>query len=194
MRRVAADLGAATMSLYRHVADKDDLLMRMMDAAFARWTFPAVPPEGWRERLTLAARMLWAMFRRHPWLAPAVSVTRPQPVPNALPFTEWVLAALEGRGLDGQTVFTVHLTLFGYVRGTAVNIEMEAEAQAVTGLDSEEWMNSQEPALLAVLAGGGFPLLERLARGGYDFDLDEVFEFGLQRLLDGFAVLLGERP
>ncbi|MFI9274343.1 TetR/AcrR family transcriptional regulator C-terminal domain-containing protein [Kitasatospora sp. NPDC052896] len=190
MRRVAGELGVATMSLYRHVADKDHLLTRMMDAAFSRWTFPADPPEGWRDRLTLAARMLWGMFRRHPWLAPALSVTRPQPVANAVPFTEWTLAALDGQGLDLPTVFTAHLTLFNYVRGTAVNVELEAEAEALSGLDNEQWLDAQEPALQEILAPGRFPTFERLVTAGYDLDLDELFEFGLQRLLDGMAVLL----
>jgi DNA-binding transcriptional regulator YhcF (GntR family)/AcrR family transcriptional regulator len=189
MRRVAAELGVATMSLYRHVADKDDLLVRMMDAVLARWPFPADPPDDWRERLALAGRKLWEVFRRHPWLAPALSVTRPQAVAGALPFTEWVITALEGRGLDLQTVFTTYLTLFNYVRGTAVNVEMEAEAEALSGIDNEEWMDTQEPALLA-LAAGRFPALERLITTGYDFDLDELFEFGLQRLLDGIGLLL----
>src|SRR4051812_37540306 len=47
MRRVAAELGAAPMSLYRHVADKDALLMAMMDAAISELAFPE-PPEAWR--------------------------------------------------------------------------------------------------------------------------------------------------
>ncbi|MGK4585737.1 TetR/AcrR family transcriptional regulator C-terminal domain-containing protein [Kitasatospora sp. HPMI-4] len=190
MRRVAAELGVATMSLYRHVADKDDLLMKMMDRAFAEWPLPADPPQGWRERLELAARMMWAMFRRHPWLAPALSVTRPQPIASAIPYTEWALAALDGHGLDVSTVFTAHLTLFNYIRGTAVNVELEMDAEAVSGVDSEEWLDTQEPALDAILAAGDFPIMQRLTRTGYDFDLDGLFEFGLQRILDGIAVLL----
>jgi DNA-binding transcriptional regulator YhcF (GntR family) len=194
MRRVAGELGVATMSLYRHVTDKDDLLARMMDASFSEWPFPDDPPEGWRERLELAGRMLWAMFRRHPWLAWALSVTRPQPVANAIPFTEWVLASLDGRGLDLQTSLTTHITLFNHVRGTAINIESEVEAEALSGLDADEWMNTQEPALRAVLATGRFPTFERLVAADYDFDLDDLFEFGMQRILDGIAVLLGETP
>jgi AcrR family transcriptional regulator len=194
MRRVAGELGVATMSLYRHVTDKDDLLTQMMDASFSEWPFPDDPPEGWRERLELAGRMLWAMFRRHPWLAWALSVTRPQPVANAIPSTEWVLASLDGRGLDLQTMLTTHLTLFNHVRGTAINIESEVEAEALSGLDADEWMNTQEPALRAVLATGRFPTFERLVAADYDFDLDDLFEFGMQRILDGIAVLLGETP
>jgi AcrR family transcriptional regulator len=193
MRRVAAELGMATMSMYRYVADKEDLLARMMDAAFAEWPLPDHPPESWRDRLELAARTLWAMFRRHPWLAPALSITRPQPVPHALPYTEWVLASLDGL-LDAQTILTTHITLFNWVRATAITMEAEAEAEALSGLDAERWMDEQEPALRKLLAAGRFPKFERLNAEGYDFDLDGLFEFGLQRLLDGIAVFVGEPP
>jgi len=190
MRRVASELAVATMSLYRHVHDKEALLTRMMDAAFAGQPLPADPPEGWRERLTLAARLLWDVFHHHPWLAPALSVTRPQPVPSALPYTEWVLASLDGLGLDLSTMMTTHITLFNYVRGTAVNVELETEAEALSGIDNEAWLAGQEPALLEIMAGGRFPTLERITRESYDFNLDHLFEFGLQRLLDGIAVLI----
>jgi AcrR family transcriptional regulator len=193
MRRVATELGAATMSLYRHVADKDDLLLRMMDTAFSAWSFSQQPSGDWRNQLALAARMLWRMFRRHPWLAPALSLTRPQAVPHALPFTEWVLTALDGHGLDLSTAFTAHLTLFTYVRGTAVNLETEAEAEALTGMDNEQWMDTQEPAMRRILDTGRFPMLQQVTVSGYDFDLDTLFEFGLQRLLDGLSVLIEER-
>lgn len=190
MRRVAAELGVATMSLYRHVSDKDDLLTRMMGAVIAEHPLPADPPTGWREAIGLAARQLWHLFRSHPWLAPALSVTRPQMITSALPYSEWMLATLHAHGLDLHSAFTAHLTLLNYARGTAVNLEAEREAEAHSGLDSEEWMDTQEPAFLAILGSGRFPELARLAAAGYDFDLDALFEFGLQRLLDGLAPLL----
>ena len=126
MRRVATALGAAPMSLYRHVTDKDDLVLRMMDAALREARLPADPPPGWRPRLEVAARSLWAAFRRHPWLAPALSLTRPQAVAGGLAYTEWVLAALADAGLTTTVAFDVHLTLFTFVRGVAVNLESEA--------------------------------------------------------------------
>jgi AcrR family transcriptional regulator len=193
MRRVASEVGVATMSLYRHVADKDALVTQMMDAALGEWQVPDAPPERWRDRLEAAARQAWGIFRRHPWLAPAMSITRPQLVPNAIPLAEWVLAALDTRGVDMDTTFTAYITLFNYVRGTAVNIELEAEAQAQTGIDNDEWMDHQEPNLLAMLSGGQFPTFSRLIQLNYDFSLDRLFEFGLQRLLDGLLVMFGDR-
>ncbi|MYR02866.1 TetR/AcrR family transcriptional regulator C-terminal domain-containing protein, partial [Streptomyces sp. SID6139] len=180
----------ATMSLYRHVADKDDLLTRMLDTVIARDPLPADPPQDWRAATELAARRLWGQFRRHPWLAPALSVTRPQMVASALPYSEWMLSVLHSRGLDLQTAFTAHLMLLNYARGIAVNLESEREAEAYSGLDSEQWMDTQEPELLDILATGRFPALSRLAAAGYDLDLDALFEFGLQRLLDGVAALV----
>ena len=191
MRRVAAEVGGAPMSLYRHVTDKDDLLLQMMDSVFARSRLPATAPDGWRPQLELAARTLWAMFRHHPWLAPALSLTRPQALRSAFPYTEWVLTALDGHGLGLSTMFTVHLTLINYVRGTAVNLESEAEAEAASGLSNEEWLDTQEPRLRSILVPGAFPRFEQLVTGEYDFDLDHIFEFGLQRLLDGLATLIG---
>ncbi|KAA0921388.1 TetR/AcrR family transcriptional regulator C-terminal domain-containing protein [Streptomyces apricus] len=192
MRRVAAELGMATMSLYRHVADKDDLMTRMMDTAIAEFPLPTDPPDAWREAIELAARQLWDLFRRHPWFAPALSVTRPQMITSALPYSEWVLATLHAHGLDLQSAFTAHLMLLNYARGVAVSLESEREAEAHSGLDSEEWMDTQEPTLLAILATGRFPALSLLTTQGYDLDLDALFEFGLQRLLDGLASLLDE--
>lgn len=189
MRRVAVELGAATMSLYRHVADKDDLVARMTEAVFAE-TPPPPDVDGWRERIELALRDMWAMFRRHPWLAPALSVSRPRLMPSAAPFTEYVLAALQGLGLDQATVFTIYLTLVNHVRGTAVNVEPEVEAEELTGLTADEWMDTQQAGLEAMLADGRFPTFRRFAMTSYDFDLDTLFEFGLQRLLDGIAALI----
>src|SRR5262245_17247858 len=72
MRRVASEMVVANMSIYRHVEDKDDLVLQMMDAVFREWQLPADPPAGWRPRVEIAARLVWDAFRRHPWLAPAM--------------------------------------------------------------------------------------------------------------------------
>jgi AcrR family transcriptional regulator len=194
MRRVATEIGVATMSLYRHVADKDDLLLKMMDAAFVECRFPARTPEGWRDQLEFAARTLWAMFQRHPWLAPALSVTRPQPIARGLASAEWVLSALDGRGLDPSTMLTIYITLVNYVRGTAVNLELEADAEAASGLNSEEWLDTQGPAMQAIVEAGRFSVFARVTASDYDFNLETLFEFGLQRLLDGLSVFIDDRP
>jgi AcrR family transcriptional regulator len=194
MRRVATELGVAAMSLYRHVADKDTLVLQMIDAGFGELSLPSDPLPGWRERLEFAAHSLWAMFRRHPWMAHVLSVTRPQLVTSSLAAGEWMLTALDGHGLDPATMLTAHITLFTYVRGTAAHLEFEVEAEAVTGLNADEFMDTQVPTMQTMLAAGEFPVLGRIVENAYDFSLDTVFEFGLQRLLDGYAVLIDGHP
>jgi AcrR family transcriptional regulator len=189
MRRVALQLGVATMSLYRHVQDKDDLLALMIDAAFAEWRLQK-SGDGWQEVLAGAAREMWRIFRRHLWLAPAYSLTRPLVVPSGLAYTEHVLATLLDRGLQPATAFSMNLILFSFVRGFATSLEMEAAAEAETGVTADEWMDVQKPALEALLADRNVPafrtVLDSFEPGGYDMDLNELFETGLRYLLDGF--------
>jgi AcrR family transcriptional regulator len=132
MRRVAAELGVAPMSLYRHVADKERLLLGMMEAALAECALPETPPPFWRDSVELAARAMWTTFRQHTWLPIALSLTRPQILAGALGYSDWVLGVLRRIGLDPHTTFITHLTLFTFVRGTAMNLELEAEAEAAS--------------------------------------------------------------
>lgn len=193
MRRVAAELGVATMSLYRYVPGKDDLVLLMADAAFAETVFPKAAPPGWRAQLELVARLQWAAYRRHPWLAQVVSVTRPQAVPGLLIHANWALRAVDGLGLDASTMLYIHIMVFSHVKGTAVNLEWEAEAEQYTGMDADQWMVIQSPAIEAILASGDLSTFSQvITQDGLDFDLnlDTLFEFGLQRLLDGLAALI----
>ncbi|KZB85277.1 TetR/AcrR family transcriptional regulator C-terminal domain-containing protein [Amycolatopsis regifaucium] len=191
MRRVASGLGVATMALYRHVSAKDDLILEMADVALGEVRFPPDPPSGWRAQLELMARAQWALFRRHPWLAQALSVTRPQPLPNLLHHADWATRALDGHGLPSSTIMYAHITIFNHVRGTALNFEAEAESESGTARTADDWLAEHEPILWDLVSGGRFPNFTSVVmRAPFDFDLDTLFEFGLQRLLDGFAVLL----
>ena len=191
MRRVGAELGIATMSLYQHVASKDDLLLMMIDRAFGAEPLPTEPPASWRVALETTARTQWACYRRHPWLAQAMSLTRPQPVASALAHTEYVLRALDGCGLDTTAAFNVDIMLFGYVRGIAIALESEAQAEAETGMDNDEWMRAHMDPLMSLAATGRFPMFARIAAlDDFDFDLDALFELGLTCLLDGLAARL----
>ena len=196
MRRLAGELGLPTMSLYRYVADKEELILLMMDRVMAAHPPPAdrSPAEhGWRVCVEALARVQWAMYRRHPWLAQAISFTRPLLAPHAMAHTEWTMWALEGHGLDPGVQFRAAVMLANHVRGTAVNLEEEAQAEQETGLSEQEWMRGQQERLAAVLATGRLPLIARFATAeDAEFDLDLLFEFGLQRLLDGLASVLSD--
>ncbi|WP_239470256.1 TetR/AcrR family transcriptional regulator C-terminal domain-containing protein [Archangium violaceum] len=191
MRSVAARLGVPTMSLYRHVPGKDELVLLMADAVFAEAELPREPPPGWRAQLELVMRLQWSLYNRHPWLARALSITRPQLIPSGMAHTEWALRAVDGLGLDLNTMLLVHIMVLGYVRGVAIELEAEAEAQAETGLTSDEWIQSLDAMMAEILASGRYPMLARLsAEPDMKSDVDTLFEFGMRRMLDGLAVLL----
>jgi AcrR family transcriptional regulator len=197
MRGVAARLGVATMSPYRYVTAKDDLIMLMADAAFGELGYPEDPPDGWRARLELGARTLWALYRRHPWLAQISTVTRPLTLPNLAVHAEWALNAVDGHGLDPVTMLHLNALIYSYVHGIAVNLEREANAEAATGMSADEWMTSQQPMLETIAASGRHPTFAKVIGSlpdDYDLDLNELFEFGLTPLLDGFAALIEGRP
>ena len=194
MRRVAAELGIATMSLYRHVRDKDDLLMLMVESTFARYPLPARPADA-RAGLATLCRLQWSTYQRHPWLAQWVSMTRPQLIPSAMAHTEWAMAILADLGLDVNERLHMAVTLANYVRGTAINLEPEVQAEQDTGITSHEWMASQDAVMTGIVASGGFPMFAELAQHeDLDLTLESLFEFGLARLLDGLEVSAGRPP
>lgn len=197
MRRLAGELGIPTMSVYRHVADKEELVLLMMDRVMAlNPPPPHLDPDhdGWRACVEALARLQWSMYRRHTWLAQAVSFTRPLIAPNAMAHTEWTMRALEGHGLDPNTQFRAAVTIANYVRGTAVNLEEEAQAEQETGMTDTEWFDTQQQRFAAVLATGELPLMARfIATPGHQLDLDILLDFGLTRLLDGLQTILAER-
>jgi DNA-binding transcriptional regulator YhcF (GntR family) len=187
MRRVASQLGVATMSLYRHVENKDELVLRMIDHVLRKEELPDPAPETWRERLEVCARLQWKLFQEHAWLAPAMSMTRPQLLTSAVAYTEWVLEALDGKGLNLEEMMHAAVTVFGFVRGVAVNLEPEAVHQRDTGMTGDEWMTQQAPALLDIVATRKFRVFSQVAVSDLDLGLDTLFEFGLARMLDGIG-------
>ncbi|MFI7416831.1 GntR family transcriptional regulator [Nonomuraea sp. NPDC049684] len=184
MRAVAAELGVATMALYRHLEGKAELTQLIADAAFAEIGYPE-PPPGWRSHLRVAAQLQWAAYQRHPWLPRLVSITRPGTLPGQLAYGLWTLRALDGLGLDPGTRIHIYATVVNYVRGTAINIESEAAAELDTGMTSKQWGKAK-------LSVDG-PLIARVTDPGAELDLQSLFAFGLERLLDGLATVIVPR-
>lgn len=197
MRRIANDLGIPTMSLYRHVRSREELLTRMLDAVYASAPLPDPLPDGWRARAEVCARTMWGAFQRHPWAAHVMSMTRPQVVPHGLAHTEAMLSAfagIPGRPLDLDTRMHLAVSVFQLVRGLGTGIEPAVLAQKDDGLTGEEWMDRSLPALQAAADPRRYPHVAAATSTDVDLTLDTLFEFGLARLLEGYAVFLGEAP
>jgi DNA-binding transcriptional regulator YhcF (GntR family) len=192
MRRLAAELGAAPMSLYRHVANKDELVTQMADEAFGEAALPAEGPDGWRAKLELIARRQWELCRRHLWLPRAVSFTRPVLVPNMMAHTEWTLRALDGLGLPMAIRTREALTLHSLVITVALAMAAEVESEQETGVTLDGWRLAQRKRTDQLLDSGRFPLLAAIPSETAS-DLNGLFEYGLACHLDGFAALV-EHP
>ncbi|MFI9719478.1 TetR/AcrR family transcriptional regulator C-terminal domain-containing protein [Streptomyces sp. NPDC052396] len=193
LRAIAAELGLSTMALYRHVSGKGELVELMMDAVFAG-PLPEPAPAHWRARLEAGARRQWALHRGHPWLAKAMSFTRPPMSPHAMAHMEWSMAPLVELGLDVVTLLHIAVTVAGSVRAAAMDLEDEVLARQDTGMTSDEWMTGRMAEFDALLSGGDFPMYGRVAQEKGDFfGPDSMFEFMLARLLDGLEPLVAER-
>ena len=189
MRRIATELGVSTMALYRYVGGKEALVVQMVDAALGE--FPLREVSGsWRDAVTAVARVHWAAYRRHLWLASAISLSRPQLVPRLLPHTDAVLRALQG--FEKSAALSTMISLFAYVRGVALVMEAEAQAEQDTGVTADEWVTEQADKLGAMIAMGDLPAFRELLADGFDYeyDLDKLFEFGLDVFLDGLSARL----
>ncbi|SEE79408.1 transcriptional regulator, TetR family [Streptomyces sp. 2131.1] len=191
MRRIATDFGASTMALYRHVPNKGELVRLMSETVF-EGAPPGPCPAGWRDRLEREVRWLWSLYVRHPWMARVLSaLTRPTASTHAMRYTERVLSALKGLGLTPTQMIHVHLALLGYAQGIAAAVELESQAWQETGMTPEEWLATHETRMETIQITGSFPTLSTLfGDEGFDLELDMLFSFGLERLLDGVAVLV----
>ncbi|MBE1486351.1 TetR/AcrR family transcriptional regulator C-terminal domain-containing protein [Plantactinospora soyae] len=193
MRQVAIRLGVGTMALYRHVPSRDDLVALMVEEVLDKMQLPETPPPGWRAQLELITRLRWAVFRQHPWMHQTMSLTRPMLSPQGMAQTDWTMRAVDGLGLDTPSMFYIVVSTAGFAHGMAANLVWESEAEQESGLTDEEWMANQDSTLNSIFESGAMPMLARLAEIDLEFDLDRLFEFGLQRMLDGVAVFIEGR-
>jgi AcrR family transcriptional regulator len=187
MARVAAELGASTMSLYRYVAAKDELLTLMVDAALADAPPGLQPGEDWRDGITRWARAERAAYHRHPW-ALRVPISGPPLAPNNIHWLESALSCLGETPLHEQQKLSTVLVVTGFVRNEATLAADFAVAAA-----SVPAMPTYGTLLRLVADPARFPALFRAIDAGVLDDeegMQDEFDFGLARILDGVQVLI----
>jgi AcrR family transcriptional regulator len=199
MGRVAAALGAAPMSLYRHVSSKEDLRRLMVDAAWGDAPGPLAPGETWRDGLSRWAWTMRAGARRHPWVV-RIPISGLPVMPREIAWFEDALACLAGTHLTEARKASVVMLLSGYVRNLAATEADIMAAVLASGLSPDEWMAGYPRMLSQLTDPRRFPALTAFIEAGV-FDQadepDDEFAFGLDRILDGVAVLidsLGQPP
>ncbi len=179
MRKLGAELGVEAMSLYRHVADKSDLLDGMIDAVFAEIDLPTGDVD-WRTAMRQRAISAREVLSRH----------------------RWAIGLMESRATPGPATLRHHDTVIGILRGADFSVELTAHAYSVLDsyiygfalqqpnlpFDSPEETAQLAQAIMARFASGEHPHLTELTvqhvlQPGYDYG--DEFEFGLDLILDG---------
>ncbi|MER7696552.1 MULTISPECIES: TetR/AcrR family transcriptional regulator [unclassified Streptomyces] len=199
MRRLSTELGTGTMSLYRYVPGKAELLDLMLDRVLgeplpAAADGPAGPPGApadWRAAIDAMARTYLDNLRRHPWLL-KINQARTVLGPSALRGLELSLTALRSMGLRDPELIGVIVTVNSFVEGLARTRADAAEALRQTGLSDQEFWDSQRPYLERAMLSGAYPMMAGMAEDTFSTDFDQ-FEFGLRRLIAGFDALVRER-
>ncbi len=190
MNRVASSLGFTSMSLYRYIPSKDDLLILMQDAAC---DIPNPIPEGdtdWRENLRKFYEATIGVYIKHPWFGD-IPITSIPITPNNLQMIDYVLGGIRELPLNDHEKMSIILLISNYARGAGeimsdANQAIQAGASPGTfsGVDFSN-------ALQELVTSDRFPNLHSLvAKGVYtddnkDNDVGDDFEFGLERILDG---------
>lgn len=197
MRRLAEQLGLTAMSLYTYVPGKAELIDVMVDAALGEVLKSAEEGTGWRSALERVARDNWTMYLRHPWLL-QVATSRPVLGPNLIAKYDRELRAVEGIGLTDVEMDLVITIVGDYVRGAARAAVEAAQAEQRSGMNDTEWWAAFAPILERVSDPSRHPVAARVgvASGqeyGAAVDPERAYRFGLERLLDGIAVLVGSR-
>jgi AcrR family transcriptional regulator len=198
MARVAELLGFTTMSLYRYVATKDELLQLMWNASALVADQPSLEGRDWRERLRK-----WALAQRdvidlHPWMT-QMPMAAPPLAPNSLAFVERGLQTLDGTGLSGRDKIRVIGLLSSYTLSEA---RMAYDAARAAGQAEAQGAGTVPPwtfeALLReLLDERSYPRLHQMAwsadaPGETATPQDErtEFLFGIELILDGVQALI----
>lgn len=192
MSRVAQELGVATMSLYRYVRAKDELVTLMADSIFERAPVTGVD-ENWRTGMVRWGTEYMTVARRHPW-STEISISGPPVTPNSVKWMESGLSCLRAAGLDPGEQLAALLLVSQYVRSQALLESQLATAMRATGHTDETFLLGYSTQLAMLTGPEEFPALrEVLDAGVFDGtaeDPDEDFRFGLDRILDGIEVLI----
>ncbi|MFI7633294.1 TetR/AcrR family transcriptional regulator [Nonomuraea sp. NPDC049400] len=189
MRKVADRLGFTTMSLYRHVPGRDQLVDLIVDEVMGEHPDDVPSAEGWRARLEAGARQAWRIRRRHPWLG-EVRGTRHLPGPNGVAHYDYMLSTLIDTALTPSEVIAVVGVVGRFVDAEALLLLETQREERRSGVSEQEWWGARDTLYERL---DRYPAISHLwTAGGWDAPEDS-FEFGLRRLLDGVEALVNSR-
>jgi AcrR family transcriptional regulator len=188
MSRVAKRTGFTPMALYRHVANKDELVLHMQDRAVGPPPATLAPTGAWRADTERWAWASLARIRAHPWYVQTLPTFGAPATPSQLLWMEAALQALAPTSLTESEKVETTLLINAHVIGDTTFHAIETATAAV---------GSYDDALSRFLTPERFPAVVRAMRDGAfaagpdpAADRDDLFRYGLERILDGVEAYL----
>jgi AcrR family transcriptional regulator len=179
MRRLAQELGIEAMSLYHHVANKDDILDGMVDMVFAEIE---LPPDGteWKTAMRQRARSARAAMTRHPW-AIGIMESRSSPGPATLRHHDAVLGSCRGAGFSVEMAAHAFSLLDSYIYGFVLQ-------EVNLPFDDTDNLEEVVESMMMPFSADDYPHLvelttQHILQPGYSYGNE--FEYGLRVILDG---------
>ncbi|MCL6734447.1 TetR/AcrR family transcriptional regulator [Streptomyces neyagawaensis] len=185
MRKLGEAVGVEAMSLYNHVANKEDLLDGMVDLVFGEVDLPS-PDDEWRQAMRQRAASMRQVLSRHRW-AIGLMASRATPGPATLRHHDAVLGCLRRGGFSLTLTAHAVSVLDGYIYGFALQ-------EKALPFETPEQTADVAEAIMSGFGDGEYPYLTEIAtehvmRPGYAYG--DEFDFGLDLILDGLQQAVG---
>ena len=188
MRQLGQELGVEAMALYRHVANKGDLIDGLVDLVFAQVDLPSAGPD-WKRAMRRRAISLRDVLARHRW-AIGFMESRANPGPAGLLHHDAVIGSLRAGGFTMDLTAHAYSVLDGYIYGfalTTMNLPFETDDDVAEVAQT----------MLQPFPAGAYPNLvafitDHAMKPGYDYG--DEFEYGLDLILDGLERARGGTP
>ena len=185
IRTLAEELGVAPMALYRHVANKDDLIDAMIDVVFSEIGLPSGGAD-WKTAMRERAISVRDALTRHPW-AIGLMESRRRPGPANLRHHDAVIGKLRAAGFSVEMAAHAYSLLDSYIYGfalTKMNLPFETTADVADVAETmlQPFPVNEYPNLVEFIA-------EHAMKPGYDYG--DEFEYGLDVILDGLDTVRG---
>jgi len=181
MRKIADSLGVGAMSLYRHVADKDQLIGVMVEEVIADFAYPQTLSGDWRADAHVAADIDWRMYQQHPWIMYALTNPRHNMGPESLRSLAWLMEVFEPVADGDAEAAQMAYILWNYVLGVSVNFGSDTpatdEPEAIWRELLEHGPDRVPASIVNLVASGGIQAL---------IDADAMLRRGIDDLCDGF--------
>ena len=194
MNAVATTLGFTTMAIYRYFPNKEALFDAIVDAGMGRPPVSNEPRGDWRAEVARWAHAKRAMLCARPWLAELPFVAAPHG-PNWLSWLEGVTEPLSRTGLPAADIGQMISIIDGYTRGASDTSISLARARA-RGIPEREWAAAVGADLGRAVGDPRFPAFAAVLTApsdGKPRTMEESFDFGLQRVLDGIQLYVDSR-